>query len=410
MVDVAIVGAGLAGLCCALRLREIGRSFAILEASDAVGGRIRTDSIGGFQLDRGFQVLLTAYPEAQRMLDGRALDLRAFFPGAVIRAGGRFRRFALPSRLRSYFNSIGSIGDKFRLLSLAQKTKGGSLDDQFAKPEGLTLDLLRWHGFSEAIIDQFFRPFFGVFFLERDLVTSSRLFRCVFRMLGEGDMAVPSAGIDAIPEQLKSRLPVETIRLGAKVENLEPGLVRLRDGEELRARAVVVATEGPEAARLLNGRIRSPAMRGTTSLYFAAAKSPVEEPALVLNADEPGPVSHLAVMTDVSPALAPPGASLVNVALLGIPAQDDSALEKSVREQLAGWFGSAVRDWRHLRTYRIPHALPDQTAPALDPPERPVGLGDDLFVCGAHRDTATIHGAMHSGWRTAQAVAQALSR
>jgi hypothetical protein len=151
-------------------------------------------------------------------------------------------------------------------------------------------------------------------------------------------------------------------------------------------------------------------MRGVTTLYFAAAKSPVGEPILLMNADEPGPVSHLAVMSDIAPRLATSGAALINATIFGVPSQDDAALEHAVREQLAGWFGSVVRDWRLLRIYRIPQAIPDQAAPALNPPERPADLGDGLFVCGDHRENAMMHGAMHSGWRAAQAVAQALAR
>jgi phytoene dehydrogenase-like protein len=415
MADVAIVGAGLAGICCALRLREIGLSFNIFEASDAVGGRVRTDELDGFRLDRGFQVLLTAYPEVQRMLDFGPLDLKPFYHGALIRRAGRFQRVADPRRhpwagIKSFAGPIGSLADRFRLLSLLSKTKSGTLANQMARPEGLTLDLLRWHGFSDAMIGGFFRPFFGSVFLERDLVTSSRLFRLVFRMLAEGDAAVPNRGMGAIPEQLASRLPADSMRFHAPVERIEPGRVVLRGGESITANAVVVATEALAAARLLGQRIKAPSSRGVACMYFAADQSPVREAILVLNADEPGPINHLAVMSDVAPGYAPAGAALIGVTVLGIPALDDPALESAVRGQLTGWYGNVVGGWRHLRTLRIPDALPDQTAPALDPPERPVDLGDGLFVCGDHRDTATMNGAMASGWRAAQAVAESLAR
>jgi phytoene dehydrogenase-like protein len=291
-----------------------------------------------------------------------------------------------------------------------KKTQSGTLADQMVRTEGLTLDLLRWHGFSDAMIGGFFRPFFGGVFLERDLVTSSRLFRLIFRMFTEGDAAVPNRGMGAIPEQLAGRLPPNSIRLHARVERIEPGRVTLRSGESIAPKAIVVATEAPAAARLLGQRIKTPPSRGVACLNFAADKSPVGEPILVLNADEPGPVNNLAVMSDVAPGYAPPGAALISIAVLGNPTADDSALESAVREQLVSWYGAIVRQWRHLRTYRIRDALPDQTAPGLDPPERPVDLGDGLFVCGDHRDTATMNGAMASGWRAAQAVAQSLAK
>jgi phytoene dehydrogenase-like protein len=409
-----IVGGGLAGLCCALRLYEVGVPFRIVEASDGVGGRVRTDRVDGFRLDRGFQVLLTAYPEAQRVLDYDPLDLRKFAPGALVRFRGRFHRLADPRRrplagLRGFFTPIGTLRDKLRVLSLVARVTAGKVEDQLRRPEGLTLDYLRWSSrFSDALIDRFFRPFLGGVFLDRQLVTSSRLFRFVFRMFAEGDMSVPDRGMGAIPEQLAGRLPVDAVRLNAPAERVEPGRVVLRSGEELRAQAVVVAADGPAAARLLGDRIPQPATRAVCCLYYAADESPVGEPILVLNADEPGPVNNLAVMSDVAPGYAPPGAALVSASVLGDPAADDAALEAAVREQLAGWFGPAVRRWRHLRTYRIPDALPDQTAPALDVVERPVALGDGLYVCGDHRDTASLNGAMASGWRAAQAVAEAL--
>jgi phytoene dehydrogenase-like protein len=209
----------------------------------------------------------------------------------------------------------------------------------------------------------------------------------------------------AIPAQLAARLPADVLRLNAPAERVEPGRVALRGGEELRAKAVVVATEGPAAARLLGDRLREPTSRAVCCVYFAAEESPLKEPIVVLNADEAGPVNHLAVMSDVAPSYAPPGAALVSASVLGDPAADDEALTATVREQLAGWFGPAARGWRHLRTYRLRHALPDQTAPALDVPQRPVWLDDGLYVCGDHRDTATLDGALASGWRAAQTVA-----
>lgn len=414
--EALIVGAGLSGLACAFRLQECGKSFQIVEASDDVGGRVRTDVVDGFRLDRGFQVLLTATPEAERCLDYHSLDLKRVFHGALIRSQGAFHRIANSrhhpwTALKSLGNPIGSLRDRFRLLSLIAKVRKGKVDEQFARPEGLTLDFLRWGGgFSESMIDRFFRPLFGSVFLERDLVTSSRIFRFMLRMMVEGDAAVPAAGMSAIPRQLAGRLPPGTIRFGCPIEQLEPGRLKLRSGEHLRARAIVVATEGAEAARLLQERVRDPGSRDVTCIYFAAAESPIREPIVTLNADEPGPVNHLAVMSDVAPSYAPPGHALISVSVLGNPEMDDAQLESEVRRQLIGWFGSAVDEWRHLRTYRIRHALPDMTAPALDEPQRPVQLGDGLFVCGDHREHGTIHGALASGWRAAQAVAAELEK
>jgi phytoene dehydrogenase-like protein len=410
--DVLIVGAGLAGLGCATRLKQIGVPFQILEASDGVGGRVRTDLVDGFRLDRGFQVMLTAYPEAQRVLDYGPLDLKRFERGALIRFGGRFHRFADPRRdpfrgLQTLVGPIGSFADKWRLLKLQAKVCAGKIEDQFRRPEGLTLDMLRWAGFSDAMIDRFFRPLFGGIFLERKLVTSSRMFRFVFRTLVEGETAVPALGMGAIPQQIADGLPTGSVRLNAPVERVGPGQVVLRGGEELTAKAVVVAVQGPEAARLTPS-LTAPASRGVTCVYFAAEASPVKEPILVLDAEGTGPVNNFAVMSDVAPSYAPAGAALLSASVLGDPPGDEAKLVQSVRDHLAEWYGPAAQHWRHLKTYRIAHALLDQTAPALDVPQRPVRLEKGLYVCGDHRENASIDGALSSGWRAAQAVAEDL--
>jgi phytoene dehydrogenase-like protein len=408
--DVVIVGAGLAGLCCGRRLAQCGIPFRILEASDGVGGRVRSDHVDGFTLDRGFQIYLTAYPEGRRILDLNALDLRAFSRGAMVRYGGRFHhiydpRFAPLAAVASLCNPIGTPADKLRMARLKWAIDCGSIEQQLAKNECLTADLLRWSGgFSIAMIDRLFRPFLGGVFLERDLKTSSRFFRFVFRMFATGLGAVPAAGMQAIPDQILNRLPTGSLRLHAKVEKIERGEIILASGESLRCRAVVLATEATEASRLTAGEVSCPEWNGTVTLYYAAGESPIRQPIIVLNGEGQGPVNNLAVMSDVAPSYAPPGQSLIAASIVGVPTDNDATLDRQVREQIAEWFGSSVTGWRLLRTYRIPQALPDQTPGRLDPWQRPVRLRPGLYVCGDHRDNASIDGAMTSGFRTAQAI------
>jgi phytoene dehydrogenase-like protein len=410
--DVVIVGAGLAGLCCARELHRRGVRSRLLDAADAVGGRIRTDAVDGFRLDRGFQVFLTSYPEARAVLDYPALRLRPFLPGALIRFGGKFHTLADPWRrplaaLRSLVAPVGSLADKVRVGRLRARVLSGSAEDRFRDPETTTLATLEAAGFSGAMIDRFFRPFLGGVFLDAGLGTSSRMFGFVFRMFAEGEACLPAEGMEAIPRQLAAALPAGSVRLGARVEQVRPGSVRLDTGEELAARAVVVATDGASAARLLGVAQHAGAV-GVTCLYFAASHPPVDSPVLVLNGDGVGPVNNLCVPTSVAPTYGPPGASLVSATVLGTPPDEDRLLGE-VREQLASWFGPAARSWRHLRTYRIPDALPRQDPPALAEPERPVRLEPGLYVCGDHRDNASINGAMASGWRAAEAIAAELS-
>lgn len=407
--DVIVVGAGLAGLACALRLHEAGAGVRVLEASDGVGGRVRTDVVDGFRLDRGFQVLLTAYPECRRVLDYAALDLRPFLPGALVRHAGRFHELSDPWRRperawRSLTAGVGTLADRLRMARFRGRVRRGSLDELFARPETSAAERLHDEGFSPGMIESFFHPFFGGVLLDRSLSASSRMLEFVFRMMAEGDVALPATGMQAIPEQMAGRLPEGTVRLGARVAEASAREVRLDSGETLAADAVVVATEGPEAARLAG--LPAPGSRPATCLYFAAEKAPLDEPILVLDGDGDGPVNNLCVPSRVAPSYAPAGAALVSASVVGGAASDagDSALEGAVRRQLEGWFGPEVRGWRLLRTCHIRHAQPEQRPGTLEPVERPVRLESGLFVCGDHRDTASIHGAMASGRRTADAL------
>jgi phytoene dehydrogenase-like protein len=282
----------------------------------------------------------------------------------------------------------------------------GSVSDLLRRPETTALERLRGQGFSEVMIDAFFRPLFGGVLLDRALGSSSRMLDFVFRMMAQGDVALPAAGMGAIPEQLLRHLPEGTVRLGARVASVSPRQVRLESGETRAARAVVVATEGPEAARLTD-QVPVPPSRAVTALYFSADRAPVEGPILILDGDGRGPVNNLCFPSQVAPSYAPPGGVLVAASVLG-DAEDGSSLEPRVRSQLAEWFGPETARWRLLRAYRISHAQPDQTPPALEPVERPVELPGGLFVCGDHRDTASLQGALLSGRRAAEAVAWAL--
>jgi phytoene dehydrogenase-like protein len=412
--DVLIVGGGLAGLCAARTLHAAGRTFTILEASDAVGGRVRTDIVDGFRLDRGFQVLLDAYPEAATVLDYAALDLKSFLPGAMVHFEGRFHELNDPWRrpmaaIGSLGNPIGSLTDKLRVATIRQRALQGTLEDRFRANETTTLNTLRQAGLSDVIIDRFFRPFLGGIFLEPELRTSSRMFEFVFRMFSTGNATVPALGMEEIPKQLAAGLPPGSIRLNTRVVEVTPGQVRLEGGEALRARTVIVATEGPGAARLLGDNVRSEG-QGVTCMYFSAPRSPIKEPMLMLNGDGEGPINNLCVPSVVSPAYAPEGKTLISATILGCAPEDDLSHAafgpKLVMDQLESWFGSMVTDWQHLRTYRIPYALPSQASPALATPERDVRRAPGLFVCGDHMDNASINGAMVSGRRAAQAVLQ----
>ena len=250
--DILIIGAGLAGLACALELRERGVEPLILEAADGVGGRVRTDIHQGFRMDRGFQVLLEAYPECRRLLDYEALDLKPFFPGASIWTGKEFTRFVDPYRrpreaMATLASPLGSFADKLRVTQLRKEVRKGKARELLAGPDLTTRKDLEAMGFSSGMIQGFFRPFFGGVLLDPELSDSSRIFRYIFRMFSEGDISVPARGMGEIPGQLAGRLPAGCLRLGARVQSVDPGRVRLESGEELAGDAVVVGAMVQEA-------------------------------------------------------------------------------------------------------------------------------------------------------------------
>lgn len=407
--DALVVGGGLAGLACARQLHRRGLSAQVLEASDRVGGRVRTDRVEGFRLDRGFQVMLTAYPDAKLELDYEDLDLHPFYDGALIHYNGRFHRIADPFQHpvdapRTLFGPIGTVADKLRVARMRWQLLNTTVPEIMEREENTALEGLRerWR-FSSKMIDRFFRPFFGGVFFDRSLETSSRMLEFVFKMFAEGQAVLPAGGMEQIPKQMRSHLPDEAVRLHAPVESVEGQTVVLDDGETMEAPSVVVATPAPEADRLI-GDVRPVEGRSTVCFYFDAPESPLDDPLLVLNGEGVGPINNVVVPSDVAPGYAPDDRALVAAVVVGEPPEADEELEREVRDQLIDWFGLEAGGWTHLQTTHIPYALPEQSPPFLSPPERAVRRRPGLYVCGDHRRTGSINGAIASGRAAARAL------
>ncbi len=404
--DVLVVGAGLTGLACATRLHRAGRDVHVVEASDAVGGRVRTDRVDGFLLDRGFQVLLTAYEELQSQADLDSLNLRAFDPGSLIWTGRRMERLADPWRapgaaVASVRARVGTMGDKLKVAGLRRRLLAASPQACFAGPDRSTLEELEAAGFTPGFIDGFFRPFLGGVFLERELQTSARLFRYYFRCFSEGAAAIPADGMQRLPESLAAPL-AGRITLNAPVQAVRPDGVMLADGTPVEASRVVLATDGSAAATLTGAAC--PVFKPAITAYFAAPSAPVREALLVLDGEGNGPVNHLAVMSNVAPEYAPEGHHLISASGVGAATSDSEGFPASAISQLERWFGPQVHTWRHLRTYRIPHALPRHDGGSFEWDPEPRVRGDGLVVVGDYTVFGAIQGALLAGRRAAEAV------
>ncbi|APZ91827.1 NAD(P)/FAD-dependent oxidoreductase [Fuerstiella marisgermanici] len=405
---VVIIGAGLAGLTCARELHARGVEFVLLEAADGVGGRVRTDEVDGFLLDRGFQVLLTAYPEAAKQLDYDALNLKAFEPGSLIRTTTGLHCMADPWRrpsqaLTTAFAPIGGFADKLRIGRLRWEAGRGTMAGLFKRPDRTTEAELQRLGFSTSMVESFLRPFLGGVFLDRELQTSCRMLYFVFRMFSAGDTALPALGMGQIPQQLARQLPNGAIRLNQAVTEIKSDQVTLQSGEVISCNSVVVATDQPAAAKLIPELASTRKPRSVNCVYFSAPKPPVKDRMLLLNGTGSGLVNNLCVPSQVSSAYAPDGSSIISATVLNA-ATTDSTLHKAVADDLRSWFGSVVDSWKHLRTYNIPYALPNQTSPAFEPLVQPAKLRDNVYICGDYRSNGSINGAMESGRLAAEAI------
>lgn len=403
---IVIIGGGVAGLTCARYLHQAGAAAIVLEASDAVGGRVRTDRLDGFRLDRGFQILLTAYPEARRLIDYDALNLQAFRSGALIRQDEGFTEMTNPLRepltiFKTLAAPVGTLGDKLRLMELMQEVNTVARAEDFFRDEDTsTLTYLQEYGWSDQMINTFFEPFFGGVFLENELATSSNFFRFVFKQFYNGDAVVPANGMQAIPEQLAAGLPPETVRLNSPVAALEGHTIRLQNGESIRAETVVLATDAATADRLL-GRIEEREYNVTTCTYFAANRSPSAKKMLLLNPNRLSVVHHLCILSDIAPGYAPAGQSLVSVSTQGLDLADDVKLAADIRLELNEWFGDEVKEWRHLRTYHLPQALVRYEAGSR--PES-LQLTPTLYQCGDYTAYPSLNAAMQTGREVAELI------
>lgn len=397
---VVVVGAGLAGLACARALVATGREVVVLEAADAPGGRVRSDVVDGFVIDRGFQVLNTAYPALRREIDLDRLDLRRLPRGARVRRGGRLvdvpHPLASPAApWRALASGAADVRGKVALARYVLGLLASSPAAIMARDDRPAVEVWR-EVLPAEVVDDVLVPFFAGVVLDPQVATSRVFADLMMRCFARGWSAVPARGMQRLPDALAADLPAGSLRLGSHVSDLAPGVVGLVGGAEVAASAVVLATDSRAAHDLLPALGEPPVLRGVRTFYFAADPWPGQSGTLVVDADGSG-VATSVVLTASAPEYAADGRSLIATSVIGpgdLAATSVEATARALHEAPAGpWELVAVRD--------VPHALPAMPAPhAMRPAVEVAGL----VVAGDHRATSSIQGALASGRRAARAV------
>jgi phytoene dehydrogenase-like protein len=419
-MQAIIVGAGLAGLTAARALQSRGIAITLIEASDAVGGRVRSDIVDGCILDRGFQVLFDAYPAVQRWLPLSDLELQAFDPGAVICRAGQQSTLTDPLRdwasaWPAFWSDAATTLDKLRVLKLSIELRQQTIHQIRQGADTTTIEYLRQYGFSEQTIERFFAPFYGGIFLDRTLSTSAKCFLFDFKMLADGRTVVPKHGMGAISEHLAAGLNSDThLRLNTPVVGLvregdQVVGVRLRDDQVLLADAVVLAVSAP-VAHQLSGLPIPTAGLDTVTLYWHGTAALTQQKKIWLNANSDAFVNNAVQISAVAPSYAPTGEHLLSATVLGIPELSDDELYRRAERDLASMVGNkvALDTYRRLRLYRIPFAQFRQ--PAGIHPRLPDNSTTQpgLFLAGEYTEASSINAAMISGEKAAKAVVRSL--
>ncbi len=430
--DVTVVGGGLAGLVAATRLAEAGADVTLFERRPELGGRVRTETVDGFTLDRGFQVLFPGYPAVERELgaDGLdELDLRTFAPGATICRPGS--RSVLSDPLRDPLGAIPSLrndevsfSDKLRTLALRYDLSRRDADEFFTGPDASIREYLRKWGFADDYVEHFVEPFYGGITLDRTLSTSKRVFEYTFREMSRGAIGVPADGMAAVPELLAARARAAGVdsRTGRTVESVRTGggrlpvrsgpadaAVELADGETRETDAVVVAASPPEARRLTGVEsVPTEAVPNVTGWYaLPEVAAPKTGGRILLNAASESP-NAVVPISSVAPEYAPDGRALLAATFLGDDALDRpaNALRDDVRDALSAWFPDGRFDrLETVDVHRVRFAQFAQppgvheTLPEPDDPEGPVVLA------GEYTEWSSIQGALASGRAAAAAAA-----
>ena len=399
-IRINIVGAGVSGLIAATVLEKAGFKPHIFEKTDRVGGRVKTETKGNLVFDHGFQVLLEAYPMAQKYLDYKALDLQQFQPGSVIFENKKVTKFGDPLRNSSLlfstiFSNHATFSDKLKVFTLSNELKKQTLEDIFEKDEITTLDYLKGRGFSETIITQFFQPFFSGIFLETDLNTSSRMFEFVFKLFAEGEASVPKSGIEEIPKQLKSKLKNTTFHFNVDINQVDSSGLHIDGLPLVESDYTIIATEADSLVSNLNNQ--RAAWKACHCFYFETTEKVINEALIGLI-----PGKHCINNLHYVNTLTGDSTNLLSVTVVDNKGLIGTDLEEKVRQELQILCGVEVGILQH--SFMIPKALPQLENIKYEVPATETQLLDNVFLAGDVTLNGSLNAAMMAGEKAAEAV------
>ena len=402
--SIHIIGGGISGLIAARVLEEHGLSATIIEATDRLGGRVKTDVVDGYSLDHGFQVLLTAYPAAKKYLDFDALELQEFLPGSAIFKNGKQKIIGDPLRnlsllLPTLFSGIGTVNDKLKILALNRRLKKKSIQNIFAEKEQTTHAYLENIGFSEAIITDFFTPFFSGIFLENKLETSSRMFEFVYKMFGEGNAALPKDGIQAIPKQLFEKLKSTTYVFNTKVKSVENGSIKLESGEALKSNFTIIATQA--SGLVSNLKNQATLWKSCDTLYFEVAKREIKKPLIGLIAMHNALINNIFYHTSLQTS-ATATKELLSVTVIDRQNLTNKQLVTEVQKELKELCN--IDSCTFIKQYNIPMALPNLQDIQYEMLPSETRLTETIFLAGDTQLNGSLNAAMIAGERAALEV------
>ncbi|MBQ0733401.1 FAD-dependent oxidoreductase [Aquimarina celericrescens] len=401
---IHIIGAGISGLIAARVLEESGYHPVILESTSGAGGRVKTDYIEEYQLDHGFQVLLTAYPAAQKFLDFKTLSLQKFLPGAVIFSKGKKKVIGDPTRdlsllIPTLLANIGSLSDKLKILKLNSILKKKSIHEIFSQKEKTTLTYLKDFGFSTEIIQQFFKPFFSGIFLEPHLDTSSRMFEFVYKMFGEGYATLPKSGIAAIPDQLLSKLNHTSFQYNTSVQKVEDGRIILENGKEIQSHFTIIATEpGLVMPKLKNQEVE---WKSCDTLYFETDTRNISKPLIGLITDPESLINNICYHTSLK-TNSNPKKELLSVTIVKEHNLNESTLVARVKTELQQYCN--IQTKRFIKRFLIRRALPNITNLQYEMLPTETKLTTTVFLAGDQLLNGSLNAAMIAGEKAALGV------